>query len=285
VERAWLSGITVVVAASNRGPGPQTISKPGDDPWVITVGAIDDLGTATLADDHLPNFSGRGPTAADGLPKPDVVAPGAHLVSLAAPGSSLTTLFPPARAPPYRSGSGTSMATAVVSGTVALMLAARPSMTPDRVKYALMSTARPDASTDPMAVGKGIIDGYAATFSAPPGLANQGNGLSTGLGSLQLSRGTVSVDAYTAPGAPTIVGDLTLQLQVFNANALTTILWNPATWFVSQWIGAPWQGSNWEGSNWEGSNWEGSTFQGTPDPSSSYGSNWEGSSWYGAWDQ
>jgi serine protease AprX len=285
VEQAWSSGMAVVVAASNRGPAPKTITKPGDDPWVITVGAIDDMGTPQLSDDHLPNFSSHGPTAADGLAKPDVVAPGAHLVSLAAPGAAITTMFPTSMAAPYRAGSGTSMATAVTSGLVALMLAAQPTMTPDRVKYALMSTARPDASSDHMAVGRGIIDGYAAAFSAPPGLANQGNGHSTGLGPLQASRGTVSVEASTAPGTPVISGDLTLQLQTFLPIPYTTIPWTPATWFSSQWMGSNWEGSNWEGSNWEGSNWEGSTWQGMNDPSSTYGSNWEGSAFYGAWDR
>src|SRR5215211_3417482 len=75
VERAWAAGMTVVVAASNKGPAPKTITKPADDPWVITVGATDDRGTAGLNDDQLPDFSGRGPTA-HGVAKPDVVAPG-----------------------------------------------------------------------------------------------------------------------------------------------------------------------------------------------------------------
>src|SRR5207245_1877202 len=91
VERAWDSGIVVVVSASNRGPGPATISKPGDDPLVITVGAVDDRGTPGLGDDELPNFSSHGPTAADGLAKPDLVAPGGHIVSLRAPGSAIDT--------------------------------------------------------------------------------------------------------------------------------------------------------------------------------------------------
>lgn len=176
------------------------------------------------------------------------------------------------------------MATAVTSGVVALMLAAKPSMTPDRVKYALMSTARPDASTDPFAVGKGIIDAYSAVFNAPPGLANQGNARSTGLGSLQGSRGTVQVSAVV-PGLPLISGDLTLQLQLFLPVPFTTIPWTPLTWLTSQWVGSNWEVSDWTGSNWEGSNWEGSTWMGVNDPSSTYGSNWEGSAFYGAWDQ
>src|SRR4029077_18974770 len=62
VEKAWQAGIAVVVSAGNLGPNPQTISKPADDPFVITVGAVDDKGTQGLGDDELPNFSSRGPT-------------------------------------------------------------------------------------------------------------------------------------------------------------------------------------------------------------------------------
>ena len=76
VERAWAAGIVVVVSASNLGPAPGSISKPGDDPWVITVGAADDHGTAPPDDDRIAAFSAHGPTH-DGLTKPDVVAPGA----------------------------------------------------------------------------------------------------------------------------------------------------------------------------------------------------------------
>ena len=147
VERAWGAGIAVVVAASNRGPAAGTIAKPGDDPWVITVGAVDDRGTPGVGDDSIPQFSSRGPTAADGLAKPDVVAPGAHVVSLRAPGSAIDTEFPNSIGNGYRKGSGTSMATAVVSGAVALMLQRNPAMAPDQVKYALMSTARNAASS------------------------------------------------------------------------------------------------------------------------------------------
>ena len=285
VEQAWSAGIVVVVSASNRGPAPGTISKPGDDPWVITVGAIDDRGTPGPGDDELPNFTGRGPTSADGLAKPDVVAPGAHVISLAAPGSSISTQFPSSMAAPYRRGSGTSMATGIVSGSVALMLSANPTMTPDRVKYALTSTARPDASTDRMAVGSGIIDAYGATFSAPAGLANQGLGRSSGTGSLQASRGTVSVQLSASAGGVVVSGNLTTQLTTFDPLNYTTVSWTGSSWYGSSWYGSSWYGSSWYGSSWYGSSWYGSSWYGQPDGSSWYGSSWYGSSWYGAWDQ
>lgn len=281
VEKAWHAGIVVVVAASNRGPGARTISKPGDDPFVITVGAVDDNGTRPRSDDRLPNFSAHGPTASDGLDKPDVVAPGAHLVSLSAPGSAVEEQVPSSMPAPYRRGSGTSMATGVVSGVAALMLQANPSLSPDRVKYALTATTKPDASSDPMAVGSGLVDAYAATVAAPPGLANQGLDESTGTGSLQDSRGTVQVRASAAVATPVISGELTAQLRIWDPIGFRVLPWTELTWYTSQWAGSNWEATDWEGSNWEGSNWEGSNWEST----SSYGSNWEGSTWYGAWDR
>jgi serine protease AprX len=283
VEKAWSSGIVVVVAASNRGPGPRTISKPGDDPFVITVGAVDDQGTPGLGDDQLPNFSSRGPTAADGLAKPDVVAPGAHMVSLRAPGSAIDTQFPSFIGSAYRKGSGTSMATGVVSGAVALMLQANPTMAPDRVKYALTATARSDASSDPTAVGAGVIDAYSAAFNAPAGVANQGLARSNGLGSLDLSRGSVRV-MLANPGNTILSGALTAQLVVWNPILYTTTAWTGSSWYGSSWYGSSWYGSSWYGSSWYGSSWYGSSWYGQPEGSSWYGSSWYGSSWYGAWE-
>jgi serine protease AprX len=283
VEKAWASGITVVVAASNRGPAPRTISKPGDDPWVITVGAVDDRGTPGLGDDSLPNFSSRGPTAADGLAKPDLVAPGAHVVSLRAPGSAIDTQFPNYVGTAYRRGSGTSMATGVVSGAVALMLEANPGMAPDRVKHALTSTARPVASDDRMAVGAGMLDANAATFAAPPGVANQGLARSNGMGSLALSRGTVRVRLDNLVGT-ILYGSLTAQALVWNPIVFTTTSWTGSSWYGSSWYGSSWYGSSWYGSSWYGSSWYGSSWYGQPEGSSWYGSSWYGSSWYGGWE-
>ncbi|HET6749998.1 MAG TPA: S8 family serine peptidase [Actinomycetes bacterium] len=108
-----------------------------------------------------------------------------------APGSTIDTRYPNYVDGSYRQGSGTSMAAGVVSGAVALMLQANPSLTPDRVKFALTATARGAASHDPLAVGAGTVDAHAAAFGAPSGLANVGLGRSTGQGNLGASRGTV----------------------------------------------------------------------------------------------
>ncbi|MBV9412338.1 MAG: S8 family peptidase, partial [Acidimicrobiia bacterium] len=276
VEKAWDSGITVVVAASNNGPAAGTISKPGDDPLVITVGCVDDMGTPSLADDELPDFSSHGPTAADGLAKPDVVAPGAHVVSLRAPGSAIDTQFPTYVDTYYRKGSGTSMSTGEVSGAVALMLQANPTLTPDRIKYSLTSTARNAASSDPMAVGAGVIDAYGAS-RAPAGVANQGVVRSNGLGSLDLSRGSVQV-ALSDPMQTVINGQLTAQLLLWNQVVYTAGIWTPLTWTFTDFAGSRWDGSRWydDVDQMTGSRWYGSRWYGELD-----GSRWYGSRWYG----
>ncbi len=282
VERAWTAGVAVIVAAANRGPAPRTISKPGDDPWVVTVGAIDDRGTVDLADDHLPDFTSRGPTAADGLAKPDVVAPGAHIVSLAAPGSAIATNFPSTVGGGYQVGNGTSMATAVVSGAAALLIRADPTITPDRLKFALMSTARPGAVPEAAAVGAGVISAPAATTAAP-GTANNGLLLSTGQGSLEASRGTAQVRTQGFFSV-VVTASITPQLLPWDAVRFLTGSWGAASWYASPAYLVPWQTLRWEGLTWQGSKWHGSKWQGGYDTTSVYGRKWQGSDWYGAWD-
>lgn len=292
VEQAWRAGLVVNVAASNLGPNPMTIDDPADDPYVITVGAVCDQGTTTTADDIVPTFSSRGPTKADGLAKPDVTAPGCHLVSLAAPGAAVTQEFPPNMPAPYRRGSGTSMSTAVVSGLVADLLSAEPTASPDRVKYQLMAGAQPDASTDPMAVGAGLVNGPAA-LAAGPGLANQGLAPSAGTGSLQAARGSVTVTADDTNGT-TISGNVTLQLQVWNpvADLLSSVLWTPLSgnwysgnWYSGNWYSGNWYSGNWYSGNWYSGNWySGNWYSGNWYSGNWYSGNWYGSAWYGCWD-
>jgi serine protease AprX len=285
VERAWEAGMAVVVAASNKGPAPKTITKPADDPWVITVGATDDRGTATLGDDQLPDFSGRGPTA-HGVAKPDVVAPGAHVISLRAPGSTIDRQFPVYVDGSYRRGSGTSMATGVVSGVAALMLQANPGFTPDRVKHALVATARDAAATDPMAVGAGVADANAAAFAAPAGVANQGLARSNGQGSVAASRGSVQVQVDNPAGSvlgPVLGATLTAQLLLWNPGGYTGAPWVPSNWYVSTWEVNRWNRVSWYGNDWPASRWHGSTWYGQAQDES-YGSSLSGSAWYGAWE-
>jgi serine protease AprX len=152
VEAAWKAGIVVVVAAGNSGrSGPAngfaSIGVPANDPAVITVGATRTLDTNTRVDDTIASYSSKGPTLLDHIVKPDLVAPGNRLVSLRVNGSTLDKAYPSfdvtssSGTSKYFVLSGTSMATPVVSGAVALMLQKTSSLTPDQVKARLMKTA------------------------------------------------------------------------------------------------------------------------------------------------
>ena len=152
VESAWKNGIVVVAAAGNYGrlnvrgiDGYGTIVAPGNDPLVITVGAMKSENTLTRTDDRIASYSSKGPTTFDHVVKPDIVAPGNMVVSLADLTGTLATNYPAnlisGDSSDYFMLSGTSMATPATAGAVALLLEAHPSLTPDQVKARLMKTA------------------------------------------------------------------------------------------------------------------------------------------------
>src|SRR5438034_6632362 len=161
VERAWFSGILVVVAAGNRGPDAGTIAKPADDPFVLTVGASVTKSSTDRSTDVAAPFSSRGPTQ-DGFSKPDLLAPGISLVSIRDPGSTVDKAHPMARVGDYYfKGTGTSQAAAVISGVAARLFQQSPGLTPSVLKKLLEVAAFKDL--DSMAgAGKGLADGKAA---------------------------------------------------------------------------------------------------------------------------
>jgi serine protease AprX len=140
VESAWFSGLVVVTAAGNEGTTNDGVTfAPANDPWVITAGALDDKGTFTRLDDVLAPWSSRGLTQ-DGVAKPEVLAPGARLVSTLAPNSDFARLCPECIVDgKYFRAGGTSMSSAVVSGAAALLVEAHPDWSPAQVKGALVS--------------------------------------------------------------------------------------------------------------------------------------------------
>ena len=171
-KRVVDAGIVVVTAAGNLGQNkaghPQWggILAPGNAPWVLTVGASTHQGTLNRNDDAVTGFSSAGPSAIDYEAKPDLVASGMGIVSLSDPGS----LFYQTKAAylvdgkvdtaykPYLSLTGTSMAAPVVSGTVALMLQANPSLTPNLVKAILQYTAQLQPDVHPLRQGGGFLN-------------------------------------------------------------------------------------------------------------------------------
>jgi Subtilase family len=170
------AGIVVVAAAGNMGhtadgrPQYGGVGAPGNAPWVLTVGASSTMGTFTRSDDTMASFSSRGPTYLDWTAKPDLAAPGVGTVSLAAPGSTMYAtksqyLLPglvPTPDLPYLSLSGTSMAAPVVSGTVALMLQANPTLTPNAVKAILEYTAQIYPGYNALTEGAGFLNALGA---------------------------------------------------------------------------------------------------------------------------
>jgi serine protease AprX len=194
VESAWKAGIVVVVAAGNQGRnnsagtnGYGTIAAPGNDPYVITVGAMKTANTSDRGDDTVASYSSKGPTAFDHVVKPDIVAPGNKVVSLLSPRSRLPLLYPAVDvlmseyadsslqqfvmaftgsdlSPNYMRLSGTSMAAPVISGAAALMVQANPTLTPDTVKARLMESATKtflaDSTTTDPVTGQTYVNSY-----------------------------------------------------------------------------------------------------------------------------
>jgi serine protease AprX len=175
-KRAVEAGITVVTAAGNFGRSAKGraqyggITAPGNAPWVLTVGATSHNGTAARIDDSVAAFSSRGPSRFDYTVKPDVVAPGVGIESLADASSLLFATHPLARlwgsidtaTQPYLSLSGTSMAAPVVTGTIALMLQANPALTPNLVKAILQYTAERRGNYDDLTQGAGFLNARGA---------------------------------------------------------------------------------------------------------------------------
>jgi serine protease AprX len=171
-QRAVASGIVVVAAAGNNGRDQRGrehfggITAPGNAPWVVTVGASSHQGTVDRDDDTVAPFSSRGRAAVDSVAKPDVVAPGVGVESLSDPGSALyksqsrylldgtiATAYLP-----YLSLTGTSMAAPVVSATIALMLEANSTLTPNQVKAILQYTAYAHPGYDALTQGAGFLN-------------------------------------------------------------------------------------------------------------------------------
>jgi hypothetical protein len=177
----------VVASAGNHGRSADLrtqyggITAPGNAPWVLTVGASSHMGTTDRSDDTIAPFSSRGPGAVDAGAKPDIVAPGVGTESLSDPNSALYETYSayllggtvPTAYLPYLSLSGTSMSAPVVTGTVALMLQANPSLSPNAVKAILEYTAEAHADTDPLTQGAGYLNAEGAVdlarFMGGPG--------------------------------------------------------------------------------------------------------------------
>ena len=225
VEVLWFNKIVVIASAGNNGTG--TLYPPANDPFVITVGAVDDKGTTSLSDDVIASFSAYG-TTSDGVQKPDLVAPGKNLVSLmgntngiipsAHPGNKVGTMY-------FRM-SGTSMAAPIVAGAVALLLQDEPNLKPDQVKYRLKATANKSwAGYTATKSGAGTLDVYAAVGGTTTASAN------TGLAASHL--------LWTG-SAPVTWG---------------SVDWNSVDWNSVDWNSVDWNSVDWNSVDWNSDYW------------------------------
>jgi serine protease AprX len=176
VEAAWQHGIVVVAAAGNRGTASDAVQySPANDPYAITVGATDENGTANPADDSIADWSSRG-TTQDGVQKPDVYAPGAHIASVLAPDSVFASACGSCIVGGhYIVASGTSLAAPMISGLIADVLQIHPGWTPDQVKGVLTSDAVQSNSV-------GEINATRVALTRSPVAANVGLTLNSLLG-------------------------------------------------------------------------------------------------------
>ena len=232
VELAWFQGLVVVVAAGNGGPSAR-ITAPANDPFAIVVGASDDKGTLTTADDSVATFSSYG-TTVDQVSKPDLVAPGRHIVSaLSSPGDPLALQFP-ARVTgggSYISLSGTSAAAPVVSGVVADLLQARPDLTPGQVKWLLTRTAQPIA-------GSGAGAGY-------PNLA----------AALSYPSTVPSANTGRLPNVYLLLAYLSKVGRAWGAVSWDSISWDSVSWDSVSWDSVSWDSVSWDSVSWDSVAW------------------------------
>jgi serine protease AprX len=270
LRRLWRSGTTVVVPSGNDGT---TVSAPGNDPVLLTVGGLDEGRTADRSDDGVASWSGRGP-AAQGVAKPDLVAPGASVVSLRAAGSVVDAANPQARVGNgYFRGSGTSFSTAVTSGAVAALLAERR-LTPDQVKAVVTGTAYDAAGLAPAtAAGAGGLDVGAALDAKAPsvGQAGKANAVAGDVapGSVpgdpetwaELLRALAAQDRSAAASS---WGALSPAARNWAARTWAELApsardWAARNWAVEGWdevwVARNWAARNWAASSWAASSW------------------------------
>jgi serine protease AprX len=247
VERLWFNGVVVVVAAGNYGYADRPSGvpfAPGNDPFVITVGASDTGKSVSTNDDTAAPWSAYGYTL-DGFAKPDVAAPGRYIVG---PVPVTSTLY---RERPdhvvdtgYMELSGTSFAAPIVTGIASLILGKHPTFTPDQVKGALMLGAKPMPKAGDLSEGVGEVNaGRSVEFNNPPS-ANKA-----------LTRFIVSDPATGAPVFDTASWASKAESDASWASAS----WDSASWAEASWDSASWAAASWAAASWASASWDSSS--------------------------
>jgi serine protease AprX len=244
VEKLWFSGVTVVVAAGNYGheDGPSgVLFAPGNDPFVITVGAVDLDGTVKIRDHDVPGWSAYGYTY-DGFRKPEIAAAGRFMVGPVPVDATLKQAKPAnVLSAGYMRLSGTSFASPVVAGAAAQILARHPSFTPDQVKGALMQTARYIPEAPPGSAGVGEVNVQrAANLNRPP-------------------NPNLALNKYVVPdpsGGKAPVFDAVSWTDAATAsNAWDAVSWSDVSWSDASWTAVSWADVSWSDVTWSDVTW------------------------------
>jgi serine protease AprX len=249
VEKLWFGGVVVVAAAGNYGSaaGPSGVPyAPGNDPFVITVGAVDIGGTKNRNDDVQAPWSAYGRTL-DGFMKPDLAAPGRYMVGPVPMGSTLSV----ERAdkivtPGYIQLSGTSFAAPIVAGAAAQILAKHPEFTPDQVKGALMVASKPveDAAVGSVGVGE-LQMGKAALVLKPP---NPNRALN------QFVRPDPTGDVLPAFDSVSWLDSAKANVS-WDSVSWADVSWTDASWSLVSWADVSWESVSWADVSWADVSW------------------------------
>ena len=239
VEKLWFNGIFVVAAAGNFGVAGQPVRMgfaPGNDPFVMTVGAVDLGGTVGVGNDNAAPWSAFGYTY-DGFLKPDIGAPGRYMVGPVPSTSTLVAEKPlNVTAPGYMQLSGTSFAAPVVAGAAQEILVRHPSWTPDQVKGALLATAKKAPNATPNSLGAGeVYAGKAASLVAPP-------------------NPNLALDKFLVPdpkgGSTPVFASASWEDAVKKST-----VWDAASWVDASWVDASWTDASWVDASWTDASW------------------------------
>jgi serine protease AprX len=258
VEKLWLNGVTVVAAAGNYGDGTPSGVRfaPGNDPFVITVGAADIGTTMSTADDTTAPFSAYGFTG-DGFWKPELGAPGRYIVGPVPAGSVLTQEKPAnVTAPGYMRLSGTSFAAPVVSAAAAMLAAQYPTWGPDQIKGALMATATPESNVTDNGLGVGMVNVYGARVTKFASVPNPNKGLDQFVTSAL--DGTRVFDAtawHTAALANVAWNDVAWSDVAWSDVAWSDVAWSDVAWADAAWATAAWGDVAWSDVAWSDAAW------------------------------
>ena len=230
VEHVRAAGVVVVAAAGNKAG---EVGDPGYDPQALTVGAAD----VTSASPTVAPFSGSG--VVDGVAKPDVVAPGVHVLGMINASSQVAKTHPEGwSAHGLFKGSGTSEATAVTSGVVAAYLSLHPHASVVQVKSAVRANA---VRVHSARGGRGLVRMTASLVR---------HASAKTAGESGWNHKTWDDNAWTGlPGWQSHLASM------WSGPAWSAVTWSAVTWSAVTWSNSVWSAVSWSAVSWSAVSW------------------------------